>query len=544
MSKTTGSFPSKFPLGFAKFPKAFTALSASALVTALVLAFAGTALATDSLVPDGIAHRAGLKVVWNSQMRVGGTSKMVDWFLQINEDASTTYFTLESGPLREVVSNRQLDAKGQPYGMDGAKEEIDFRAEILEARYAKRGVEGYEIKRSNYSLPKSVLYTLASNGMVSAIDADTGIHHWDRVIASGSKVVGLGASDSKVAVVIGSRVYCLNAEDGRVLWDRGTKYSPGSSPAVSDTHIFVPLANGRLQTYSIEEKGIGSNSYFASGFSSARPLVTPKGVAWVTDNGQMNFANPKTSTAVSFRLKASNAIVSSPTGKGDMVFVASLDGYVYGVDRVKGSLDWEVTTGSGISTSPVPIGDYLFVVSDTQQLYKLDSRTGLYAPGWETPMEGVDKFLGATRKSVFGLDSYNRLVVIDQKSGQQTSSIPVGDIALVLTNYESDRIYVASSEGLVQCVRDVSSPRPIFHSSDFDTSVMVDGKKRTKKPKNKDDENPFGDEEDPFDDGADPFGDDASATDDDSAAGDDSATEDENPFGADDEDDDDGNPFN
>ena len=528
MSKTTGSFPStKYPLALA------------ALFTAMFLVSTGTALAADSLVPDGVAHRAGLKVEWNSQLQVGGTSKMVDWFLQINENESTTYFTMESGPLREVVSNRQLNPKGQPFGMDGAKEEIDFRAEILEARYKKRGVEGYEIKRSNYSLPKSVLYTLASNGMVSAIDADTGIHHWDRVIDSGSRVVGLGASDSNVAVVIGSRVYCLNASDGRVLWDRQTNYSPGSSPAVSDTHIFVPLANGRLQTYDIAEEGLGSNSYFASGFSSARPLVTPSGVAWVTDNGQMNFANPKTSTAVNFRLKASNAIVSSPTGKGDMIFVASLDGYVYGVDRDSengsGSLVWEVTTGSGISTSPVPIGDYLFVVSDTKQLYKLDSRTGLYAPGWETPVEGLDKFLGATRKSVFGLDSFNHLIVIDQKSGRKTSSIPVGDIALVLTNYESDRIYVASAQGLVQCVRDVSSPRPIFHSSEFDTSIMEDGKKKPKK-KSQDEEDPFG--EDPFDDGGDPFGDDGSAT------KNDPATDDENPFGSDDEDDDDGNPFN
>ncbi len=532
MSKTTGSFPSKFPLAFS----AFSTMTASAVITALLLVSTGTALAADYLVPDGVAHRAGLKVEWNSQMQVGGASKMVDWFLQINENLSTTYFTMESGPLREVVSNRQLNFKGEPYGMDGAKEEIDFRAELLEARYKKRGVEGYEIKRSSYSLPKSVLYTLASNGMVSAIDADTGVHHWDRVINSNSRVIGLGASDSKVAVVIGSRVYCLNATDGRVLWDRQTKYSPGSSPAVSDTHIVVPLANGRLQSYSIEEEGLGSNSYFASGFSSARPLVTPSGVAWVTDNGHLNFANPKTSSAVNFRLKASDAIISSPTGKGDMIFFASLDGYVYGVDRVKGRVDWEVTTGSGISTSPVPIGDALFVVSDRKQLYKLDSRTGLYASGWETPMEGVDKFLGATRKSVFGLDSFNRLVVIDQASGRQTSSIPVGDIALVLTNYESDRIYVASAQGLVQCVRDISSPRPIFHSSEFDTSVMVDGKK---KPMSKSkEEDPFGDEEDPFDDGGDPFGDDEMSSEEDSGA------DDENPFGADDEDDDDGNPFN
>lgn len=531
MSKTTGSFPTQFPSALSALSAGVLALASLTLSLTLSVA---TAEAADFLVPDGIAHRAGLKVEWNSQLEVGGPNKMVDWFLQINEDESTTYFTMESGPLREVVSNRQLNAKGEPFGLDGAKEEIDFRAEILEARYKARQIEDYEIKRSSYSLPKSVLYTLGSNGMISAIDADTGIHYWDRVIDSGSRVVGLGASDSKVAVVIGSKVFCLNAADGRVLWSRETRYSPSSSPAVSDTHIFVPLGNGRLQTYNIEEEGLGSNSYFASGFSSARPLVTPSGVAWVTDRGQMNFANPKTSSAVNFRLKASNAIISSPTGKGNMIFVASLDGYVYGIDRTRGRLEWEVTTGAGISTSPVPIGDALFVVSDARQLYKLDARTGNYAEGWEAPVEGVDKFLGATRKAIFGLDAFNHLVVIDQKSGRKTSAIPVGDIALVLTNYESDRIYVASSQGLVQCVRDLSNPRPIFHSSEFDTTEMVDGQK---KKTTKDDDDPFGDD-DPFDDGGDPFGDDT----DDSPA--DMTEEDSNPFGSDDEGDDDGNPFN
>lgn len=537
MSKTTGFFPSQFPCRCSAF-------SAGLVFIALVAIAAGPLRAADFLVPDGIAHRAGLKVEWDSQLPVGGPNRMVDWFLQINEDESTTYFTMESGPLREVVSNRQLNAKGVAYGLDGAKEEVDFRAEILEERYKARNIKDYEIKRFNYSLPKSVLYTLGSNGMVSAIDADTGIHHWDRVVDSSSRVVGLGASNDKVAVVIGSRLFCLNAKDGRVLWDRKTRYSPSSSPAVSDTHIFVPLGNGRLQAYNIKEEGLGAVSFFASGFASARPLVTPSGVAWVTDKGQMNFANPKTSTAVNFRLRASKAIISSPTGKGNMIFVASLDGYVYGVDRVNGRMVWEVTTGTGISTSPVPIGDHLFVVSDSKQLFKLDARTGNYAKGWETPVEGIEKFLGATRKVVFGLDEFNHLIVVDQKSGRKTSAIRVGDIDRVLTNYDSDRIYVASTQGLVQCVRDLSNPRPIFHSSEFDTSEMVDGKKRKKK---KEDDNPFGDDDpfgddsdDPFDDGGDPFGGDG-----DSESGDgDSDSDDDNPFGGQQEDDDDGNPFN
>lgn len=424
-------------------------------------------VAQEFLVPESQAFRAGLKVQWDTQLPIGGPFKLVDWFLQIDENSSTTYFVLEAGTVRELVSNRQLNPQGEPFGLQGAQEEIQFRKELLATRMKMRGIDDVEIKVSSYTLPKSVLYALSSDGVVTAIDADTGDILWDQLIGSiDLNVVGLGASNNHVAVIVGSKVYCLNSKDGRTLWSKETVFAPSASPAVSDSNILVPLGNGRLQSFRIEDEGYGSNAFFASGFATARPLVSGNRVAWTTDSGQLNLATPAVSKAVSFRIKANDAIVATPTSVGNRVFAASLDGFVYCVDQEQGRLLWEVTTGSGITQSPVPIGNFLYVVSLANQLFKIETESGRFSENWDTPIEGISHFLSATTKSIFALDAKNHLQVIDKSSGKLTGSVSIGTIDLVLTNYQTDRIYLATSTGLIECVREITSETPVFHNRD------------------------------------------------------------------------------
>ncbi len=462
MSKTLGSFtansvkPHKFPF------MSYSAIVGIALLISTALF--STVSAEESLVPESEAFRAGLKVQWKSQVSVGGPHKMIDWCLQIDENTSTTYFVMEAGNVREVVSNRQLNDRGEAFGLEGAREEIDFRKELLEMRMKLRGIEDVEIKVSSYTLPKSTIYTLSDDGLVTAIDADSGEFLWEQMIGDMTlKVVGLGAGNEHVAVVVGSKVYCLSAAEGRTLWSKETVYVPSSSPAVSDSNILVPLGNGRLQSFLIEDKGYGSNAFFANGYATARPLVIGQRVAWTTDNGQLNLAIPETSKAVSFRLKANASMASAPTGLGAMIYAASVDGFVYCVDQTKGRLVWEVTTGASITQSPVPIGKNLYVVSEADQLFKIDAMTGQFSDNWDTPVSGISKFLGATEESVFALDKQNSLLVIDIDSAELVSAVPVGKIDNVLTNYATDRIYVATEGGLIACVREASSENPVFH---------------------------------------------------------------------------------
>ena len=531
MSKTLGSLTanSVTTRNFA-FALSAVIVTMALLISALIVTPAG---AVEALVPESKAYRAGLKVQWKSQLTVGGPNKMIDWCLQIDENSSTTYFVMEAGNVREVVSNRQLNDRGEAFGLQGAQEEIDFRKEILQTRMKLRGIKDVEVKVSSYSLPKTTLYTLSDDGLVTAMDADTGNTLWEQLIGDMSlNVIGLGASNEHVAVIVGSKVYCLTAADGRTLWSKETVYVPSASPAVSESNILVPLGNGRMQSYLIEDKGYGSNAFFATGYATARPLVVGSKVAWTTDTGQLNLATPISSKAVSFRLQAHSSLASSPTGFGNMIYAASLDGFVYCVDQDRGRLVWEVTTGTSITESPVPIGKYLYVVSEADQLFKIDALTGQFADNWDTPINGIVKFLGATEKSIFALDKINMLHVIDINSSKSVSTVAVGAIDNVLTNYATDRMYLATKGGLIECIREASSENPVFHSRD---ELAAQGSETKDADQAEEAADPFaaGGGKDPFaTDGTDPFG-----SDDEPAVSNDA----DNDNAADD---DDGNPFN
>ena len=535
MSKPLGSSPANTTFAFFM-----------SVILVIASAFAPQGNADDSMLPESQAFRAGLKVQWNTQLPVGAPFKLIDWYLHIDENSSTTYFVMEAGTIREVVSNRQLNNKGEPFGIQGAKEEIDFRKELLETRLKLRGIKDIEVKISSYTLPKSVLYLLTSDGVVTAMDADTGNILWDQLIGDMTlTVVGVGAGNKHVAVIVGSKVYCLDSEDGRTLWSKETVYVPSASPAVSETNILVPLGNGRLQSFLIEKGGYGSNAYFASGVATSRPLVTGSRVAWSTDSGQLNLATPTASKAVSYRLKANDAILAEPTGRGPLVYAASVDGFVYCIDQEKGRLVWETTTGSTVTQPAIPIGDFLYVVSQTQQLFKVDALTGQFSENWDTPVDHIRRFLGASEKKIFALDNQNNLEVIDDATGKVLSSVSVGTIDQVLTNYQTDRMYLATNNGAIQCVRGATSENPVFFNSDKmaaadgSSTKPADGAGSATKdpfatgenvdPFGTDNKAPAGEEKDPF------------ADDDESGSA--PKADNSDPFGSP-ADDDDGNPFN
>ena len=190
----------------------------SAVITFLV---AGLTQA-DEIVSDAIIHRAGLQVEWATHSGAGARGRIVDWHLNVNENKSTTYYSISAGQFNEKFSEKTLNAFGRPLAEDesfGVNEYIDVRKRVLAAELKYLGHEEAEIKVDQYSLPESTIYLYTSTGSVSAIDADTGAVKWqNRVGDTRFKSVGIGADNDHVAVVNGSTIYCLTADSGKVVF--------------------------------------------------------------------------------------------------------------------------------------------------------------------------------------------------------------------------------------------------------------------------------------------------------------------------------------
>ncbi len=457
--------------------------------------------ANDGVVSDAIIHRAGLQVEWNTHSGVGIRDRVVDWHLDVNENKPTTYFTIRAGQYREKFSQNKISPFGKPYGIDGAIEYASVRKEVLTAELENDGVKDPKILVDQYTLPESTIYLLTSSGDVKAIDADSGETKWHNQVGDprlpsigvssaswmADEVVednDFGLSDSvgkktmlvhvtRVAVINGSTLYCLDGETGKKLWSQKCRYAVGAPPKISDKNVYVPLVNGRLEIFNLEKDGLQSKAFVAVGEGVSRPVLTEKTISWSTGNGHMNVAPRFGGKMVSYQLRADGGISNSAAYDSGMFYVTSLDGFVYAVDEDRGSVTWQVSTGAANTEAAVPLGTSVFVINDNYELFKLSAASGVFENGWETPKQNVAKFLGASKNHLFVLDKVGNLNVLSQESGAVLSSVPFGSVDKVLLNLQNDRLYVTSVGGMVQCMREESSPIPHFHANEFGV-VQVD----------------------------------------------------------------------
>ena len=501
------------------------------ITSSIILAVAAllpAAVFADDGVSEAYIDRAGLTVQWFTNAGTSGTTKLVDWHLNVNENLPTTYFTISAGKYRETFSQNKLDAFGEPMGIDGAVDYIDIRKEILMAEFANDGIKDIKFKVDQYTLPLTTIYTLTSNGVVKAIDADSGQTRWSTQVGDQRfPSIGLGSSDELVAVINGSHLYVLEAATGKILWDRKCRYAVGSSPAVADDKIFVPLINGRLESFVIEDKGINSQAFVQRGEGTARPIVTEQVVAWPNNQGNFNVAGRFRTKSVAYQLRSDDAIVCAPVYEDGAFYVTSLDGFIYAIDEEKGSLNWQASTGARIAESPVVHKGFVFVVNENRELFKFDAKSGVLAEGWETPRENISKFLGASKDNLYVVDRFGQLMTISQSTGLTLSTVKFGDVSAVLPNRDTDRIYVASKRGLIQCIREQGKVLPYFHNNDAFGAKDVD-KSGSAKPANSNSGNQG---DDPFkqaDPDADPFSN--SSAPDSNPFGDSSKSSDEDPF--------------
>ena len=492
------------------------------LMTASALAVNGNS----DMLSSASIERAGLVSDWFTRIDSGPRSRIVNMVLQVNDEITKRIYLVEYDGRVEKISQHDLSPFGKPYGIEGAEAQANLRKEIimkeLEAQRKKP-----EVNIRAISLPKSTIYAADLGGHIIAIDADTGQHLWSTKVGKRRDLTaGVGASRNYVAAVNGSTVYLLNAANGKVLWSKKCENSPNAAPAVSNKTIYVPLVNGRLEAFSLDNKGLYSKSFVAFGASIAQPLVTNSTVSWATSSGHYSVA-ALDGKKVQYQLVADGSFSAGGTADKDTVYVATTHGRVYAFDESRGSIHWEYETGDRILDSPVVVGRSLFVIAAEGRMHRIDTFSGRPAEGWERPISGVRKYVGVSRDRIYVLNENDELTALDKNTGAIVSRIR-GRVGQVLPNFQSDRLYVGSERGLLQCIRENSNNYPVFHGNESE-AVAVDASEKATEP----DEMEAA-EDDPFADESDPFASDDSADSDPFASPDESSADDSDPFAGDD----------
>lgn len=201
------------------------------------------------------------------------------------------------------------------------------------------------------------------------------------------------------------------------------------------------------------------------------------------------------------------------------ILAVSVNGLVFAVDLFSGETLWQFSVTEPIVEPAAVIGDRVFVATQLGGLHCLDLTTG--ARKWWTP--GITQFVAMGKDKLYGLDRLGRLMILNAQTGATLDSMTLPGRFRAIQNVQTDRIYLTTPGGLIQCLRETNLEKPIVFAAPrkplpprperiADTKTEPGEKTAAKKPAGKADEKPAGGapaakpKEKP---GANPFGGDA-----------------------------------
>jgi outer membrane protein assembly factor BamB len=419
---------------------------------------------------------------------------------------------------------------------------------LLPREVARRlGLEGAwfaqaQLDRARHRVERAVLRgdrltLLTSAGVVQEFNALTGETVWLAPVGNSNyPSLGPAANDKYVAVINGSTLYVLDRGDGRPVLNRQVGGGPGAAPGLADEYAFVPLISGRMEGYPLHEPTRTPWYYQSSGRAMVPPLVTPESIIWSTDSGRL-YVGQSNEPALRFRLDTNSEIVAPAAYRKPTVYVGSTDGDLFAMQEKTGLKRWKYSAGYPIIRAPAAVSNVVYVTTEQPALHAVSAETG--SALWEAP--NITQFAAASRTRVYGIDDLRALVVLDGKTGAVLDRMPTDGTANALVNDQTDRLYLLSEGGLVQCLHEIGTKEPLYHNpAPLETPETDSAADSSRRPATTDAEAPPTEEAappagaTPAAEDEDPFGDDADAVEEPAEAPpaeNDFGVEEENPFG-------------
>jgi outer membrane protein assembly factor BamB len=462
--------------------------------------------ASSGVISTEAARLLGLERMWFTQLSLDrGRGGMAGIFIHVSSTQAHTVFEFTYEGKRHVFSERDRDAFGKELGVEGARKRATEEAEAIQKAQQQAGKADTQAPTiAEFVVPKITLYASSQRGTVNAIDGETGRTLWSVGIGNPDyPTTAPGANDEYVGLSNGSTIYVLRAEDGSVAWSRPAAAISAAGPALTGDHMFVPMVNGKVESFLLSDSTRPAGMFRSFGRALVQPAVSTHSVAWPTDKGNL-YIGRIDGPGVRFRIEAGDDILSPPAFLApDKIYFTTSGGYLYCVSEEKGNIFWRFTTGERISHSPICLGNTVYLITDRGTMYALDAATA--DERWI--IGGIRHYLAGNEKRLYCLDNAGNLLALDAATGSRIGSLRVGRSEVPVLNSQTDRIFLVTPTGHIQCLREVGRPWPVVH-------YQIEHEKKTAKtpqlPATKKEAKPAG-QSDPFG-GADPFGGSAPAT--------------------------------
>jgi hypothetical protein len=342
------------------------------------------------------------------------------------------------------------------------------------------------------TIHERILFAQTKRGKIHAFDAETGKTLWVQQVGGPLHPTSeVGVNNQFVAAINGSTLYVLERDTGKYKWSRRVVGAPGAGPGLSKRYVFVPTTNGILEAYDLEEPRKPAWLYNSGGRALVQPMVTTSSVSWPTDRGLFYVAGAE-NLSIRYRTEARDDIVAQAAHIPPYFYVGSLDGHLYKVHERSGSIAWRFTSGEPVAERPLAVNGRIYTTALHGGLYCIlgDERVARDAAFaeikaavdrgeipkdkvpepeplpvdegseiWWSP--GIVRLLAVTPTRVYGIDRSGRMRICRADTGTPITMMDVSQISLSVVNNVSDRIYLGTEFGFVQCLHEPQLKDPL-----------------------------------------------------------------------------------
>lgn len=327
-----------------------------------------------------------------------------------------------------------------------------------------------------------VIYVLDAAAHIHSFNAATGAAIWDKSLAppdSGDPEVGYGGGlafdDGKLFATTGfGTVRAMDAKTGHDLWTTTAEAPIHSAPVVDGGRVYAITQENRLMVLDENDghllwdnQGIAESASIATSTNVAvtgNTVIVPYSSgelnALRTDNGAAYWNQQLTRTGNITALTVINDIAGRPVVDGDAVYAASQSGTVAAINLRTGGRLWTQNVPS--IQSPLPVGNYVFLVTTEGQVLCLERNDGRVKwvadlPAFENPGDRTDPIvwtgplLVSNRLLLFS--STGRAVSINPDTGKVVNEIPIPDGTFIPPVMANGTLYILTNDAQLVALR-------------------------------------------------------------------------------------------
>ncbi len=317
------------------------------------------------------------------------------------------------------------------------------------------------------------VYAQSTNGVITAFDADSGKRLWSVQLGYRDEPIFPAVSNNQhLLAVNGMTLYCLARFSGEVVWELKLPAMPSASPATDDQSIYIGTLDGSVYAFDLRKidqlyrkRLLPQWSYESTRWRyrtskeiSTQPHSSGRLVNFASRDGSL-YAVSTTERKLTWQFETNAPISAEVAATETSLILASEDNFVYCLNRENGLVKWEFASGFPIRRAPRVINDDLYVLPDRGGLFNLSIGSGIEK--WSRP--GVSDFLAASKTRLFMADPTGNVVILQRSDGRILGSLPMRAFNVRFENDRTDRLFLATTTGLIVCLREKGAEFATYH---------------------------------------------------------------------------------